>query len=97
MAQNISECTVYHRNILFTVVVFIVTLFYHFLSWIAGLAFPLALYTKGHSHRVEEAPCWRPQENPCMSRHMWVHTKEQGGEESSTLLVKDTFDLSRPQ
>lgn len=95
MAQNISEPTVYHRNILFTMVVFIVTLFYHhLLSWIAGLAFPLAPYTKDHRHRVEEAPCQRPQECPCMSRHMWVHMKEQGGEESSILLVKGTFDLS---
>jgi len=32
-----------------------------------------------------------------MSHHVWVHTKEQGGEESPAFLVKGTFDLFQPQ
>lgn len=32
-----------------------------------------------------------------MSRHMGVHMKEQGGEESPAFSVKGTFDLFQPQ
>lgn len=62
----------------------------------------LALHLDCHStqriiRRVETAICQRPQEWSCMSHHMWVHTNEQGGEESPAFSVKGTFDLSRPQ
>lgn len=68
---------------------------------LASLALHLDLVSSHSTQRIIRSEwrqlCQRPQEWSCMSHHMWMHTKERGGEESPVFSVKGTFDLSQPQ